>query len=98
VFWGLGTGVVSFAGLSMLGLPTLLVFGMVRGLGLAFPGAIIFQALGAFLARFYLRKKFKMWMRYAPVLLAGYTCGMGLLGMLAIAFSILQRMMSPLVY
>jgi len=98
VFWGLGTGVVSFAGLSMLGLPTLLVFGMVRGLGLAFPGAIIFQALGAFLARFYLRKKYVMWMRYAPVLLAGYTCGMGLLGMLAIAFSILQRMMSPLVY
>jgi hypothetical protein len=39
-----------------------------------------------------------MWLKYAPVLLAGYSCGMGLMGMLAIAFSILQKMMAPLVY
>ncbi len=96
---GLVGGTVSYFVLSALGLPTLLVFGMVRGMGLALPGAILFQALGAFAGRYYFRRRFgDMWMKYAPVLLAGFSCGMGLLGMLAIAFSILQKMMAPLVY
>lgn len=99
VFSGLGLGMASLALFSSIGLPTLLVFGMVRGMGLALPGAIIFQALGAFVGRFYLRKRFgKMWMKYAPVLLAGYTCGMGLMAMVSIAFSILQKMMTPLMF
>jgi len=97
--WGLGAGVVSYALLSSLGLPTLLVFGLVRGMGETYPGAIIFQALGGFVGQFYLKKKYgSMWLKYAPVLLAGFTCGMGLVGMLAIAFSILTRMMSPLTF
>ncbi|OGV73194.1 MAG: peptide transporter [Lentisphaerae bacterium RIFOXYA12_FULL_60_10] len=97
--WGLGLGVLAFTVLSSLGLPTLLVFGMVRGLGENYPGAMIFQALGAFVGHFYLKKRFgSMWLKYAPVLLAGFTCGMGLVGMLSIAFSILTRMMSPLVF
>lgn len=96
---GLLSGTLAYAGLSALGLPTLLVFGMVRGMGLAFPGAIIFQTLGALCGRYYFRRRFgDMWLKYAPVLLAGYSCGMGLMGMLAIAFSILQKMMAPLVY
>jgi hypothetical protein len=85
--------------LSALGLPTLLVFGLVRGMGLALPGALVFQFLGAIFGRFYLKKRFgSMWMKYAPVILAGYSCGMGLMAMLAIAFSILQKMMAPLIF
>ena len=99
VWIGLGAGTLSLLVFSSIGLPTLLVFGMVRGMGLSFPGAIIFQTIGAFVGRYYFRKRFgKMWMKYAPVLLAGYSCGMGLMGMLAIGFSILQKMMSPLIF
>ena len=54
---------------------------------------------GALIGRFYLRKRFgDMWLKYAPVLLAGFSCGMGLMAMISIAFTILHRMMAPLVY
>jgi hypothetical protein len=97
--WGLGAGVGLFTLLSSLGLPTLLVFGMVRGLGESHPGAIIFQALGALVGRVYLRRRFgEMWLRYAPVLLAGFSCGTGLVAMVSIAFSMLTKMMAPLMF
>lgn len=98
VFAGMASGSAAFVVLAALGLPTLIVFGLVRGMGLAMPGVLLLQALGALVARFYLRKRFTMWMKYAPVVLAGYTCGMGLVGMLSVSFSILQKMMSPLLY
>lgn len=100
VGWGLGVGMLLFVLLSSLGLPTLLVFGMVRGMGGGtLPGALIAQTLGAFFGRYYLRRRFgAMWMKFAPVLMAGFSCGMGLIAMLSIAFSILTRMMSPLTY
>lgn len=99
-FWGAGSGVVLFIILSTVGLPTLLVFGMVRGLGESHPGAMIFQFAGALTGRFYLRRKFgtKTWLKFAPVILAGYACGMGLVAMLAVSFTILTKMMSPLVF
>ena len=97
--WGLFGGIISYLFLSSMGLPTLLVFGMVRGLGENYPGAIIFQAIGGFVGQFYFRKKFgNMWLKYSPVVLAGFTCGMGLMSMLCVAFSIMTRMMSPLIF
>ena len=99
VGWGLGTGVTLFTALSLLGFPTLLFFGLVRGLGEAFPGILILQTAGALTGRFYLRRKFgDNWLRYAPVLLAGFSCGMGLVAMVSVAFTILTRMMSALIY
>ena len=39
---------------------------------------------GALLGRYYFLKKYgPMWRQYAPVLLAGFSCGMGLCGMFA---------------
>lgn len=98
--WGIGGGVISFAVLSTLGLPTLLVFGMVRGLGEGAPGALIFQLAGAFVGRFYLRRKFGAdgWLKFAPVVLAGFACGMGLIGMIAVSFTMLTKMMAPLIF
>jgi hypothetical protein len=97
--WGMGSGVVMFALLSTFGLPTLLVFGMVRGLGESHPGAMIFQFAGAMVGHFYLKRRFgKEWLKYAPVILAGFSCGMGLIAMVSVSFTILTKMMTPLIY
>ncbi|MCK5805616.1 MAG: peptide transporter [Lentisphaeria bacterium] len=92
-----GTGAYAF--LSLLGLPTLLVFGMVRGLGQGTPSFVLLELMGAVVGRFYFRKRFgKMWMKYTPILLAGFSCGMGLIGMVAVSFTILKKMMAPLIF
>lgn len=97
--YGLGTGIAMFALLSVFGFPTMLFFGLVRGLGEAFTGVLIAQFFGALVGRFYLRRRFgDMWMKYAPVILAGFSCGMGLTALIAIAFTILTKMISPLVF
>lgn len=96
---GLGSGVISFSILSCLGLPTLLVFGWVRGLGQSTPSGIVLELLGALVGRFYFRKRFgDQWMRYTPIILAGFSCGMGLMGMVSVAFTILNKMMAPLIF
>ena len=97
--WGLGAGVFAYVSLSALGLPTLLVFGMVRGLGQGTPSFVVLELIGALVGRFYFRKRFgDMWLKCTPVLLAGFACGMGLIGMVAVAFTILNKMMAPLVF
>ena len=96
---GLLFGVGMFAGLSLFGLPTLLLFGIVRGMGMGTPAYVTFELFGALLSRFYFRRRFgSMWMKYAPVLAAGFACGMGLTGMLAVSLTILTKMMVPLIY
>jgi hypothetical protein len=97
--WGIGGGIVTYVLLSAFGLPTLLVFGVVRGLGQSSPGGLVLELVGALVGRYYFRKKFgNMWMKYAPVILAGFTCGMGLLTLVVLAFRIWYNMISPLDY
>lgn len=97
--WGLGVGVSMYALLSTFGFPTMLFFGLVRGMGEAFSGVLIAQLCGALVGRYYLRRKFgDMWLKYAPVILAGFSCGMGLVAMLSVAFTILTKMISPLIF
>ena len=97
--WGLSLALVGLILLSLFGLPTLLIYGIVRGMGVAMPATMFLEVTGALIGRFYLRKKFgDMWMKYAPVLLAGYACGMGLIAMASVALTVLTKMMAPLVY
>ncbi len=97
--WGLGIGVGAYLLLSLLGLPTLLVYGLVRGLGQGTPAGLPLEVVGALLGRFYFRRRFgDRWLRYTPVMLAGYACGMGLVAMVGMAFAILNKMMSPLIF
>ncbi len=99
VGYGLLLGSATYAVLATLGLPVMLVFGVVHGLGQGQPGAIPFLFTGAMLGRFYFRKRFgDMWMKYTPVMLAGFSCGMGLIAMVAVGFTILTNMISPLLY
>jgi hypothetical protein len=80
-------------------MPTLLVFGVVRGLGQNNPAYAFLELAGALIGRFYFRRKFgEMWYSYAPVLMAGFACGTGLMAMVSVAVVILIKMMSPLAY
>ncbi len=99
VMSGLGLGLVMYMVLSVLGLPVLLIYGVVRGLGQSAPHGIILEVAGALLGRYYFHKRFgKMWRQYAPVLLAGFSCGMGLTGMFAMGFALILKSLSYMAY
>ncbi|WP_028585398.1 hypothetical protein [Desulfogranum mediterraneum] len=99
VFSGLGLGVVMYMLLSLLGLPVLLIYGVVRGLGQSTPHGVILEVAGAILGRYYFHKRYgTMWRQYAPVLLAGFSCGMGLTGMFAMGFALILKSLSYMAY
>ena len=99
VFAGVGLGVVTYAILAVFGLPIMLIYGMVRGLGQTMPHGHIPEVLGALLGRFFFLKRYGvMWRQYAPVLLAGFSCGMGLTGMFAMGVTLILKSLGRLPY
>jgi hypothetical protein len=96
---GLGFGVITYVMLMIFGLPILLIYGVVRGLGQSTPHGMILEVVGALLGRFFFLKRYgKMWRQYAPVLLAGFSCGMGLTGMFAMGFTLILKSLGRLAY
>jgi hypothetical protein len=92
-------GVITYIVLTLFGLPVMLVYGMVRGLGQSTPHGLILEVVGAFLGRFYfLRRYGAMWRQYSPVLLAGFSCGMGLMGMFAMGATLILKSLGRLAY
>jgi hypothetical protein len=90
---GLGLGLLLFWGLTALGTPTFFVYGVVSGLNQTLPHVVLPRFLGALLARYYFRKRFgvKKWRQYAPVLMAGFSCGMGLIATFGIGLNFLSK-------
>lgn len=72
--------------------PTFLLFGAIRGMDQAMPHVIVTEFLGALFAKFYLEKRFGFatWRKAAPVLGAGFGCGMGLIGMFCIGVKFMK--------
>jgi hypothetical protein len=96
---GLGLGLVAYLLLMLFGLPVLLVYGIVRGLGQSVPHGLILEVVGALLGRYYFLKRYgKKWRQYAPVLLAGFSCGMGLAGMFAMGATLILKSLGKLAY
>ncbi len=96
---GVFFGVLAYAVLSFIGLPVLLVYGVVRGLGQSTPHGLILELTGALLGRYYFLQKFgARWRQYAPVLLAGFSCGMGLSGMFAMGCTLILKSLNRLPY
>ncbi len=96
---GVFFGVLVYALLSVLGLPVLLVYGVVRGLGQSTPHGLILELLGALLGRYYFLKKYgAQWRQYSPVLLAGFSCGMGLAGLFAMGCTLILKSLNKLPY
>jgi len=92
VFSGIGFGIITYAILTFFGLPVLLIYGIVRGLGQSTPHGLILEVLGALIGRYFFLKRYgKQWRQYAPVLLAGFSCGMGLTGMFAMGLTLILK-------
>ncbi len=99
MFWGLGLGLVTYWILAALNLPIMLIYGVTRGLGQTTPHGIFLEVIGALLGRHYFIKKYGIkWRQYAPVLLAGFSCGMGIMGMLGMGFTLIMRSLGRLAY
>jgi hypothetical protein len=96
---GLGVGLGMFWLLSFFGLPVLFVFGYVRAMN-QIPHLMITEILGALLARFYFWKRYgrQQWRLYATVLAVGFSVGMGLMGMISVAFAMIQKAVNVLAY
>ncbi len=88
---GFGVGIALYCIIALFKAP-LLFYGVVGGIG-QFPHFTIPTFVGALLGRFYFAKRFgfERWNLYAPVLLAGFACGTGLIGMAAIAIALISK-------
>ncbi|MGC9319311.1 MAG: peptide transporter, partial [Armatimonadota bacterium] len=89
---GLAFGLGAYSLLNWLRLPVMLIYGWIRGLGML-PHFIVLQFAGALIGRYYMRERFGAdnWRVWPPVLYAGFTCGMGLIAMLAIAVVLIKQ-------
>ena len=87
--------VAAFSAFSWFGLPTLLIYGVIRGLG-ALPHTMMLEIVGALIGRYYYQRRFgpTNFLRMAPTLLAGYFTGVGLISMATIALRLIQAAVS----
>jgi hypothetical protein len=90
---------LSYAVMAVFKVPVLYFYGAAGGIG-ALPHNTIPMFAGAVLGRKYFARRFgiEKWRRYAPVLLAGFSCGMGLIGMSGIALALIAKSVSYLPY
>jgi hypothetical protein len=97
--WGMVFGVGSYTLLAAFRLPIMLVFGVVRGLG-TMPHFIFPEVVGALISQYYFVPKFgaRRWKQYATVLMAGFSCGMGLTGMGTVAIAMISKSVSQMPY
>jgi hypothetical protein len=92
---GAASTVVLFTSMSLLGLPVMFVYGVIRGLG-QFPHMLALEFAGAMIGRFYFQKKYgdSEFLRMIPTVVAGYFTGVGLIGMATIAIELIARAVS----
>ena len=86
-----------FGGMSWLGAPIMLTYGVVRGLGQTEPHWVLPQFIGALIGRFYFQKRLGLkWRQYIPVVSAGFACGMGLITTVGVGITFLSKAALPL--
>ena len=93
VMVGSGVGALALFGIcSALKVPLLMFYGLSGGMQGSMHGAVP-TFIGAMLGKYYFSKRFGAgrWQMYAPVLLAGFSCGMGLTGMSGIAIALIAK-------
>jgi len=83
---------LAFVLLSAFGLPIMLIYGFIRGIG-TLPHSMMLEIVGVFLGRFYFQKKFgrQNFLRMAPTILAGYFTGVGLMAMATISLNLIKE-------
>lgn len=90
---GAGVGLALFGIMSVLQLPIMLTYGLLKGLSAAtLPHVIPLQMIGALIGRFYFERRMGLrWRQYAPVISAGFFCGMGLITVLGVGVNFLAK-------
>jgi len=96
--WGLAA-LGGYTVLVLLRLPTMFIFGFLRGVG-TMPHYTILTLSGALLSRYYFERKYgwKQWKLWMPVMLAGFSCGMGLTGMAGAALAMVIKSVKQFPY
>lgn len=85
--------------LGLLKMPAAFFYGLIGGVPM-WPHYTIPLFIGAMLGRFYFARKFGIdtWRRYTPIILAGYSCGVGLIGMVSIAVALIAKTIYQIVF
>ncbi|MFP4028104.1 MAG: peptide transporter [Candidatus Brocadiia bacterium] len=94
---GLAYGVVAYPILRILGAPTLLLYGTIRGLA-GDPIDAVPELTAALIGRFYMARIFgkRRWNNFTPVLAAGFGCGIGLVGMVSMGMRLISSAVTML--
>ena len=89
---GFGVGLLLFGLTKLFNLPLMFFYGLIGGMG-NMPHYTIPPFIGGMLGRYYFAKRFgaERWSMYTPVLIAGFACGVGLIGMAAIALALISK-------
>jgi hypothetical protein len=92
---GFAGSVGLFAAAAWVGLPALFYYGLFRGLG-QLPHTMLLELVGAIIARRWLHRRYgkQRFLRTAPILLAGYLTGIGLVAMATIALRLIKSAVS----
>lgn len=79
--------------------PLSIFYGIVGGVA-QLPHYVFPMFFGALLGRFYFSKKIgkDRWRKYTPIILAGYACGMGLVGMVSIAVALIAKTVFQIIF
>lgn len=96
---GAAGGLLVYGLFSVLKVPLLFFYGFAGGLGL-FPANTLPQLFGAWFGRRFMARRYgqENWSRYAPVLLAGFACGTGLISMVSISMALIAKAVAKLPY
>lgn len=96
---GVGAAGALFGVLTLLKAPPLLFYGLIAGIS-AWPHYTVLTFTGAMLGRFYFSRRYgqNAWRAYAPVLLAGYGCGLGLIGMASVSLVLIAKATSQILF
>jgi len=96
---GTGLGILSYAAMNLAGARVMFIYGVIRGVGGGFMPGMFPQLLGALISKYYFERKFGLkWREYAPVLLAGFACGMGLISMFSLGCLLIAKSVFQLPY
>jgi hypothetical protein len=89
---GMAAGLSLYFVFGLFKLPGLFFYGFIGGSG-AWPMDTIPTFFGAWLGKKYFSKRFGLenWRMYTPVLLAGFSCGTGLIAMASIALALIAK-------
>lgn len=96
---GFGSAGAVMGLLGWFGAPTMLFFGVVRGLGQTAPHTVVPNFIGALVGKFYFEKRYKReWRKMIPVVSSGFFVGTGLIFILSVGFVFLAKAVSTVAY